>query len=314
MLMSLSSRLKEYIDFDNQSIKNSDNLSYESFYYNYLTTNILHEIFNCELKDIVMLGGGISGFVIKFTSNIMKDGFDKLEKTLNNSNRIFKSTLMHHILPSSLSIKIQIFTIDNEDKILKEEFNIKQMNDSNREITKYIPKFYYGYTFVNNEQGVGNFRLTFMEPIDTTYYTLDRLIKEYKHDIPDILYTNIEILVKKLWKLGITHNDLSIRNILIDTSNLSGNYNIKLIDFRLSELLSPELQNNNTMKEYYKHLYTIVNYEQPISNIVKLGKLIEDFDEHNKKLLLRRHIITGRGVLFDGDNYLTENPPRPARF
>ena len=132
--------------------------------------------------------------------------------------------------------------------------------------------------------------------------------------LPDILYTNIEILVKKLWKLGITHNDLSIRNILIDTSNLSGNYNIKLIDFRLSELLSPELQNNNTMKEYYKHLYTIVNYEQPISNIVKLGKLIEDFDEHNKKLLLRRHIITGRGVLFDGDNYLTENPPRPARF
>ena len=292
MLMSLSSRLKEYIDFDNQSIKNSDNLSYESFYYNYLTTNILNEIFNCELTDIVVLGGGKSCFVIKFTSNIMKQGFDKLEKTLNNSNRIFKSSLMHHILPSSLAIKIQMFTTDNEDKILKEEFNIKQMNDSNREITKHIPKFYYGYTFVNNES---KFRLTFMESIDITYYTLDRLIKEYKHDIPDILYKNIEILVKKLWNLGITHNDLSIRNILVDSSNLSGNNNIKLIDFGLSELLSPEetakLQNNNTMKGEYEKIFPIVTperTEQKGSNVVKLGKLIEEFDEHNKKLLLNK--------------------------
>jgi tRNA A-37 threonylcarbamoyl transferase component Bud32 len=83
--------------------------------------------------------------------------------------------------------------------------------------------------------------------------------------ISDKVYQNIEKIVGTLWKLKVSHNDLSINNIMIGK-----NGNIKLLDFGLSEILNKPI---NNAQEYQELFANIKKDEQSGSNVAKLKEL-----------------------------------------
>jgi serine/threonine protein kinase len=142
-------------------------------------------------------------------------------------------------MPNEVVLKVQQFKTEDkywEARVLREETIMKKLSTSS--LKEHVPKFYLGCTLIipmeNNKRfGV---RLTFMEHIDMV--PLYRILQESdkkKIPVPRNIYEQIEAVVLKLWKLGISHNDLSVNNILV-----SGfiKPEIKLIDFGLSTTIA----------------------------------------------------------------------------
>lgn len=212
-------------------------------------------------------GSGSVGFIVSLESDNFT--FDKFEtQTQIPLYRIKKSKLfIENKIPKNLALKIQI--LDSKDKywearIIREEFIQNKLSES-ASFRDNIPNFYFGCTInMPIENDIIRFRLTFMELLDSRYITILTLLQR-NNILTDEMYNNIEQLVKKLWKFGISHNDLSINNILIDVETKD----IKLIDFGLSSMMLP-LEDNKSYIEYFK---TLDKSEQNGSNVSKLNEL-----------------------------------------
>lgn len=148
-------------------------------------------------------------------------------------------------------------------------------NAPSSHIKACTPRYYLGFTC---NYPVGNrvlrVRLTFMEKIDDSYVSIEKLIgPSYNYRFPDVFVTGLTKLVKSLWRFGISHNDLSIRNLLFNITK----YDIKLIDFGLAELIHKRIEGkDDDLEKRYEEYYTnIEKDEQDGSNVQKLHELVD---------------------------------------
>lgn len=221
-------------------------------------------------QSIGIMGGGTQGFVIKFNSNKIKEAFNGL-KELKTNKRVkgpyFESELTYI---KKIALKIQLLDTESsfyEKRTIKEESIMHYLNDLDPKpdtkasiIKNAIPKFYFGCTlgYELNEKKY-YFRLSFMELLDSPeYISLQNFIGFYKNGggrIPenrkDLIYNNIENIVKTLWRFKVTHNDLSIANIFLCLKK-EAYASVKLIDFGLAQMINPVHKNINSEDDYSK--------------------------------------------------------------
>jgi serine/threonine protein kinase len=176
-----------------------------------------------------------------------------------------------------MAIKIQLLYNDEKDseaKVLREEQIMKELN-TKKEFEEFIPKFYYGFTL----DGIMKVRFTFMDCIDRSYKQILKLLEE-QNPINRNVLTQLETLVKKLWRYGFSHNDLSIRNVLSDGNK------VKLVDFGLSTLIDShnlfENETDLTISEAYEKYFRTQN----TCNVRMMNDLF---------LILNNYINTHRG-------------------
>ena len=231
------------------------------FFYSDLR-KILSDYFGfTDIQKIKMLGSGTQGFVIGFEPKYCK--FEELSGSRKKGPYFGTS--------NKLALKIQLINTNNssywEKKMIREEYIVHYLNElsDRNNIKDSIPLLYYGCTYKFN---TNKFRLTFMELIDPEEYITIGKILSLEHLfnslISDKVYQNIEQIVSTLWKLKVSHNDLSINNIMIGK-----NGNIKLLDFGLSEILNKSINN----AQEYQELFTDIKNEQKGSNVAKLKEL-----------------------------------------
>ena len=250
-------------------------------FYNTTFSDILLKNFNVKSYDLVSLGSGSQGFVCGFTCKNPAVGFDNLEKNVVRINgKYFGPTF-----PDNIAVKIQIIrskASEYEKRILQEEFLMHYLNNLNTNtnglisiVQKSIPRLYYGCTIKFQKIF---FRLTFIDWINSEYVTIEKYLKDYTHiPITDEFYNNINKIVKSLWKLKITHNDLSVRNILVNIT--SQNYgDIKLIDFGLSKTLNT----NDNINSNEKYIQYFKSKNEHGSNIEKLKELYNSLRPRNE--------------------------------
>jgi tRNA A-37 threonylcarbamoyl transferase component Bud32 len=101
------------------------------------------------------------------------------------------------------------------------------------------------------------------------YMTVERLITTNSMFATDQVYQNIERLVKALWRLGVSHNDISPRNVLVKYVQPDVG-DVKLIDFGLSDMFSASVQ---SVQEYEQVYEGHSRHEQRGSNVEKLREL-----------------------------------------
>jgi serine/threonine protein kinase len=223
-----------------------------------------------EQKIPQVCGSGTTGFVVSL-ENYNFD-FANLEKNVT-LYRVRKSNLP---IPTKLALKIQIFNEKDkywETRVLREEFIQNKLSLSNK-FTKYIPNFYFGCTVnMPHENDIIKVRLTFMDLIDASYTTLFKHLQNTSGQLSEDIYTKIEVLIKSLWRFGISHNDLSLNNILINQHVI--NADIKLIDFGLSTMIVKlDGEDNNLASAYLKYFEKLDKIEQNGSNVQKLAELL----------------------------------------
>jgi serine/threonine protein kinase len=225
-----------------------------------------------EQKIPQVCGSGTTGFVVSL-ENYNFD-FANLEKNVT-LYRVRKSNLP---IPTKLALKIQIFNEKDkywETRVLREEFIQNKLSLSNK-FTKYIPNFYFGCTVnMPHENDIIKVRLTFMDLIiNKNYITLFEYLQNTHGKLSQNIYTKIEVLIKSLWRFGISHNDLSLNNILIHR-DYSINADIKLIDFGLSTMIVKlDGEDNNLASAYLKYFEKLDKIEQNGSNVQKLAELL----------------------------------------
>ena len=237
-------------------------------FYNIMIKEIF-PLINVESKVPTTCGSGSVGCVVSIESE--KFDFDKFEKqTKIPLYRIRKSKLT---TPKKIALKIQI--LDSKDKywearILREEFIQNKLSEY-KTINEYIPNFYFGCTVnMPYKNDIVRFRLTFMDLIDVDTYRSLLSVLKLTGSISDKLYKKIESLAHTLWKHGISHNDLSVNNILVDEHN-----NIKLLDFGLSSTITRKLNESNLVVDYNDYFATLDKSEQNGSNVAKLNELFQ---------------------------------------
>jgi len=271
---TLNSLLKEYLSkdeiismIDSYDIKKHDKNNLLLKFHTILCRDIFPLLIGkSEMANVC--GSGTVGFVVSLESNNFT--FDKFEKQTNIPlYRIRKSKLD---IPNKLALKIQIFDTNDkywEARVLREEFIQNKLSES-ATFSDIVPKFYFGCTLnipIDNENI--KFRLTFMDLVDKRYTTLLKYL-ESRHGISDIIYKKVERIVKSLWKYGISHNDLSLNNILISHDD-----DIKLLDFGLSTMIEKiDGDDINLFNQYLNYFEDKDRSEQNGSNVQKLKELL----------------------------------------
>lgn len=233
-----------------------------------------------DIRGLEIFGSGTQGVVLGFSSDNLKYGFDELSKISTRHKGIY----FEANLPKEIAMKFQLLD-DNtsywEKRMLREEYIMHYLNttintNAKKIIENAIPKLYYGCTIKFKDV---KFRLTFMELISPKIYiTVDKWLTTFKHEsFPDESYKMLENIIKTLWRLKISHNDLSIRNIMIgiDNNHLG---KIKLIDFGLSEELNKQILSKKDYDELFKDQS---KDEQCGSNVEKLRELCKLFKRSN---------------------------------
>ena len=257
-------------------------------FYNAELQPLLWTIFQVNPIHINVLGSGTQGVVLGFESQQLKEGLNKLSTKCKRIRGPYYETQ----LPNKIAMKFQLLDTNSsysEKKMIREENILHYLNEetSNSKnapktiINNAIPKLYYGctYTFKNVK-----FRLTFMELIDTNgYMTLEHCLTRFQHiPVAEEAYNNLESIVKSLWKLKVSHNDLSIRNIMIGVTkeNLG---KVKLLDFGLSEIFEDDFAYDKDPKERYKNIFSKrEKREQSGSNVEKLRELCSNVFKSSK--------------------------------
>ena len=269
----------------NENIKTELNIDTKnkivSNVYNHDIVKLLLKIFNIAYEyQIYLIGGGTQGFVIKFKSDNIAKGFDifrnglnsyKYPKNIELKNKLrIRGPYYGPTYPENIAVKIQIIHSPAsfyEKRTLREEHIMHYLNDLDPKpdtkasiIKNAIPKFYFGCTlgYELNEKKY-YFRLSFMELLDSPeYISLQNFIGFYKNGggrIPenrkDLIYNNIENIVKTLWRFKVTHNDLSIANIFLCLKK-EAYASVKLIDFGLAQMINPVHKNINSEDDYSK--------------------------------------------------------------
>lgn len=274
--MANSKIIKDYLDKnDVDSLLQSYNVQYNTDYsipsddikniilnkiHQEFILNSLLSYFDCKIMDVNIIGRGTQGYVISLPSIKMKECID-------NFSNVFVTEREKKIninIPNRVAIKIQLLYTKNkfwEERILKEEFILNKLSTIN-DIKNYIPKFYYGCTINFNALRI---RLTFMELIDPSRFLSLRQIIE-TDTVSEEIYNNIKNVVKLFWKYGVTHNDLSINNILFNRYD-----GVKIVDFGLAEMIKPnQILDEKTYQEYFEN---VSKNSQNGSNVTKLREL-----------------------------------------
>lgn len=280
----------------NENIKTELNIDTKnkivSNVYNHDIVKLLLKIFNIAYEyQIYLIGGGTQGFVIKFKSDNIAKGFDifrnglnsyKYPKNIELKNKLrIRGPYYGPTYPENIAVKIQIIHSPAsfyEKRTLREEHIMHYLNElkpnaNTSNIKNAIPRFYFGCTLKYKfEKRDIFFRLSFMDLIDNEeYITLDKYL--YKYAGPQThsnIYDRIEALVKELWHYKVSHNDLSVNNILLKIVNNQCD-DIKLIDFGLSQMFN-STDNINT-NEKYTSLFASEPIENRGTNVSKLKEL-----------------------------------------
>lgn len=279
----------------NNSYKNRTNFKDDrgkyckEFYYN-MFPNIYENYLKSLDSDYLFplhVGAGTAGFILKIKPHLFVNNMIKLSNDYE-LQRIKKSTYFeNNQIPAEMVIKVQLLYNDDKDseaKVLREELIMKELN-TKKEFEDFIPQFYYGFTLnAPFSDGIMKVRCTFMGYIDNHYEQILKLI-ENETIINKTVITQLEILVKKLWKYGISHNDLSIRNVL------SNGTKVKLVDFGLSTMIDPRNLFSNesdiTISEaYLKYFKDKDKTDQNGSNVNMMNDLFR---------ILNNYINTHRG-------------------
>jgi serine/threonine protein kinase len=279
---TLKSLLNDYLSKEDiiSLIESYDNKKHDKnqLILSFLNKTLLDIIKLLNVKEGIPLicGYGSVGCVVSLEST--KFTFDNFEKQSTIPlYRIKKSKLCNEEnLPKQLALKIQIFDTNDkywEARVLREEFIQNKISEYTT-FNDVIPKFYFGCTInMPIQDDIIRFRLTFMDLIDIqTYTSLLKYLESRHGNLPDIIYKKIETLAHNLWKNDISHNDLSVNNILIDHDN-----NIKLVDFGLSCIINGGLDesNLNLVEKYNNYFETLDKSEQNGSNVAKLNELFQ---------------------------------------
>ena len=218
----------------------------------------------CNPIDVGILGRGTQGYVISLTSKNMNEKID----SMSNMFVIEREKKSSRHVPDTVAAKIQLLYTKNkfwEERILKEEYILDKVRNI-KDVKENVPNFYYGCTFNFNRIRL---RITFMDIVDPTIYSTITRIIDYRKSISEELYNNIKQAVELLWKHGITHNDLSTNNILVNVIN---NKDFRIIDFGLAELILPDrITNSQTYSKYFSNLS---KEAQNGSNVSKLKDLL----------------------------------------
>ena len=293
---SIRRNFKEYISPTELNSLNTNNT------YN-LTLSTSQQLDVTKLKDVVSdvlmrycgisisqpLGQpGTSGSVYTIDSNNLKEKI-QLFKNIPGLLRVRDET-ENIRCPNIMAVKLQGLTSKEkywEARMLREETIMKRLSTSS--IARYIPRFYFGCTILvpvgNTKIGI---RLTFMDVLggETLRNKLQRNVK-----INPKVFSNIQKMILLLWKQGISHNDISINNIMVNTDD-----SVRLLDFGLATIVSNNVMysdawKNNTVpnvsveqfsKKYEAFFADKNKKEQLGSNVHKLNEIFQQLENHKK--------------------------------
>lgn len=254
----------------------------------YQLMTIFRKVFGVKLNDqLTFMGSGTQGFVVAFQTFHGMEGFETLAKQSLRTRGPFGDSY-----PTEMAVKVQLIPKASsyaEKRILREEYIMEYLNrtPSNASLSapssivrNAIPKLYFGCTIpFRGAPPTGQnvfFRLTFMECITPKeYMTLEQLMLTNTNFVSDVVYQNIESLVKALWRLGVSHNDLSMRNIMARYTKVN-NGEVKLLDFGLADVFKIDLSHasNAHLKQEYENIFLgNTTDEQRDSNVTKLREL-----------------------------------------
>ena len=253
--MSLDEKSKVITDFINSDFMN--------IYFKAITG----DLYNIYTNFITHLGSGTQGIIFSLMFKNL-DFLSDLPQIYNIKKNDISS------INNKIACKIQLINNPEEkyweSRMLREEYIMTKLN-TYETIKEFIPKFYCGFTVKFNQN---KFRITLMELIDPTHFSnlqdvLDKISSEQANNI----IKETKKLIHILWKNGVSHNDISIRNILIDRWDFS---NIKLIDFGLSTIFNHKFNNNSKLEEEYDLYFSNKSKEEQLgSNVRKIKELID---------------------------------------
>lgn len=231
---------------------------------------------------------GTSGSVYTIDSNNNKEKI-QLFKKIPGLLRVRDET-ENIRCPNIMAVKLQGLASKEkywEARMLREETIMKRLSASN--MARYIPRFYFGCTILvpvgNTKIGI---RLTFMDVLggETLRNKLQRNVK-----INPKVFSNIQQMILLLWKQGMSHNDISINNIMVNTDD-----SVRLLDFGLATIVSnnvmysdawknnivPNVSIEQFSKKYEEFFADKNKREQLGSNVRKLNEIFRQLENHKK--------------------------------
>jgi serine/threonine protein kinase len=260
---------------------NELNVLVNEFYTTHLCP-MLTTMFLVKGLDIVVVGSGTTGFVVRFTTPDPTAGFAQLTQNPRMERIIACNPSL--TVPNTLAVKVQMFHTYSpyyEARSLRENKIMNRFNTASELIRRCTPRFYYGCTmFVPDHRLRLRFRMTFMDYINETYAPLFKRITERRAPVPTCVYKRIEQIVHALWRYGVTHNDVLLNNILVRSLDCEDPDNIRIVDFGLSRLLQPNLEGvpyEDLERRYEEYFANEDRSEQHGSNVQKLHDLLRHF-------------------------------------
>lgn len=235
--------------------------------------------------NINNIKNGSSALIFKIQSNTLRNNINNfITQKRNQISDVYMSNIN---LPDFLSMKVQ-FSFNVEVDILREEKIMRKL-ESCSDLETIIPKIYTGFTYLyllngfkhsdnsNSFDAYVKVRFTFMDWFDGM--TINTYIRErikIQHIVK--LIDELQDIIQKLWTCGVSHNDISGNNIIVDNDG-----HIKLIDFGLSTSIDLSLnQSNETMINLYKKYYrdrSDNNKNQNGSNVTKIKEILSFFKD-----------------------------------
>jgi hypothetical protein len=187
------------------------------------------------------------------------------------SEKRIKGIYYEDSLPTKITLKFQLLINESSywEKLMLQLSN--ELNENNLEeyiIKEAIPKLYFGCTVKYNTNVFA--RLTFMELVDIDEYMTIEKVLTSSVNISNNTYENIEKLVKALWRFNVSHNELSICNILIGVTKATKE-KVKLLDYGLAQMFKLPIEIIDRYKEFFKN--NSEKQEQQGSNVEKLKEL-----------------------------------------
>jgi len=261
--LSLEEKNKYFLEFINgEFLKN----------YFIIITNKNYNIIGDDTNFPAYIGSGTQGIVFSLILSNLEIVSSKLIDVYN------KKQCKDNVINQEVACKIQLINNPKEkyweSRMLREETIMMKLNTFET-IKRYIPKIYLGFTIISN----GNkFRITLMELFKPgRFENIQKVLSQLSDEKSDIIITATKPLIYSLWKNGVSHNDISIRNILVDLFDLN---NIKLIDFGLAQMFTPpdillQLNNSRIETEYTNYFSDKTKEEQNGSNVIKLHEFID---------------------------------------
>ena len=245
--LSLEEKSKILLEFINQDFINIYFQKINGDPYNIFNNNMFH------------IGSGTQGIVF----SLYLKNLDFLNDIVGYNIKFCNESIAN----IKIACKIQLISPKEkyfEARMLREETIMMKLNKFST-IKQSIPKLYGGFSIISNNN---KFRITLMELIEPgRFENIQSILTRLSSEQSDQIIIHLKKLIHTLWKHGISHNDISIYNILVDSWDIS---NIKLIDFGLSTIFNHEFKNNSNLEEEYNLFFINKSKQEQLgSNVLK---------------------------------------------